>query len=304
MTPQAHPRFGLPGPTRIALPGRGSTTVWDSGVWDSGPDTGTNHAPLLLLHGWNIDAPANFGYAFDALAATRRVVMFDHHGHGHGVRPSSRFDLADAAQDALGVLDHLGIDRAVIVGYSMGGAIAQLLAHGSPDRCAGLVLMATADKFSDSRRDRRQFAVFSTSARMLDAMPTAARARAFDRIAGAACKKYPSWILETVKRADPVALLEAGASLGKFDSSGWNANLAVPVAFVYTSRDSVVPPRRQIRLANALGVVHMHSIDADHDLPIRNDPRFTRAILKTVAAVDDPDAASSWWLPSSVDVAQ
>ncbi len=273
-------------------------------MWDSGASPESAQAPLLLLHGWNIDAPANFGYAFDALSAARRVVMFDQHGHGEGVRPRSRFTLADAATDAISVLDHLGIERAVIVGYSMGGAVAQLVARSSPHRCAGVVLMATADRFCDSRRDKRQFAVFDKGARVLDALPVSARDRAFDRIAVAACKKYPSWILDTVKQADPVALLDAGASLGAFDSSEWNATLTPPVAFVYTSRDSVVPPRRQIRLANALGVVHMHSVDADHDLPIRNDPRFARAILKTVHAIDRNDGAPLPGLPSSVDAAQ
>ncbi len=298
MTPAAHPRRGLPSPTRIALPERGATSVWDSG-----PPTESTRAPLLLLHGWNIDAPANFGYAFDALSVDRRVVMFDQHGHGEGVRPTSRFTLDDAAADAIAVLDQLDIHRAVIVGYSMGGAIAQLVARRAPHRCAGAILMATADRFCDSRRDQRQFAVFHRGARVLDALPAPARDRAFDRIAGAACKKYPDWVLETVKQADPVALLDAAASLGTFDSTEWSGALTPPVAFVYTSRDSVVPPRRQIRLANALGVVHMHSVDADHDLPIRDDPRFARAILKTVAAIDQSHDATSPWLPSTVDAA-
>lgn len=297
MSLSEQPLQGLPRPLRLLLPGRGSTTVWDSGQQNA------EEPPLLLLHGWNIDAPANFGHAFTALANDHRVVMFDHHGHGEGIRPTARFALESAATDALLVLDALGIEQAIVVGYSMGGAIAQLLAKAAPDRCSGVVLIATADRFSESRRERRQFAAFSSGARILQRLPTPATTKVFERIATAACAKYPDWILETVKRADPVALLDAGAALGSFDSSPWNPTLAPPVAFVLTTRDTVVPPRRQIRLATSLDVVHLRSIDADHDLPIRNDPRFAIAITDAALAVAAAEHSSLGRSHSCVDLA-
>ena len=62
-----------------------------------------------------------------------------------GSAPGARFRLADCADDAAALLDVLGIDQAIVVGYSMGGPIAQLLWHRHPEKVAGLVLCATSE---------------------------------------------------------------------------------------------------------------------------------------------------------------
>ena len=162
----------LPKPYPVHIAGRGSTRVFDSGPDVSG-------TPLVLLHGWNIDARSNFGFAFNALAAERRVVMFDHHGHGAGVRSPQRFSIEDAATDVVSVLDAIGIDRAVIGGYSMGGAIAQVVALTAPERCEALVLMATAATFSGRKRERAQFATFAAGAKAMRRLPSPAKKAAF-----------------------------------------------------------------------------------------------------------------------------
>ena len=61
------------------------------------------------------------------------------------------FRLADCAADAAAVLRELGVAPAVVVGYSMGGAIAQLVARDHPDVVSGLVLSGTAQHFQDRR---------------------------------------------------------------------------------------------------------------------------------------------------------
>ena len=64
-----------------------------------------------------------------------------------GIRADRAVRLADCADDAVAALDVLGIERAIAVGYSMGGPIAQLVWHRHRDRTAGLVLCATAHRF-------------------------------------------------------------------------------------------------------------------------------------------------------------
>ena len=68
------------------------------------------------------------------IAAGYRVVAIDHRGHGRGPRPLVRFRLTDCADDAAAVMRALGVAPALVYGYSMGGAIAQLIAAGSPRR--------------------------------------------------------------------------------------------------------------------------------------------------------------------------
>lgn len=277
------PMFTLPDAKDIELGQRGSTRVYDTGPAVDAPG---DLPPLLLLHGWNVDSTVNFGYAIDKLAKTRRVVMYDHHGHGHGPRSTSRFTLEDAAQDAISLLDTLEIDGAVVVGYSMGGAIGQIIAHQFPERCKGLVLMATAGVFCTERRERAMFGAFGTAGRSLRRVPPNGRDAAFGQILKAASGAYPAWILDRVRQADPVVLLEAGAALGNFDSSAWIASLDTPVASVITTRDQVIPTARQVELAVAAGAVNIESVDATHHLPVMGDPRFVSSIERSVAAVD------------------
>jgi pimeloyl-ACP methyl ester carboxylesterase len=90
----------------------------------------------------------------DALvAAGCRVVRFDTRDCGLSTKigPDQPYRLADLAADALGVLDALGIDRAHVVGYSMGAAVAQLLALDHADRVRTLALVAGTPGASDDR---------------------------------------------------------------------------------------------------------------------------------------------------------
>jgi 3-oxoadipate enol-lactonase len=284
---ERHGTASLPEAARVTLPNRGTTNVWDIAATQGGHET-----PILLLHGWNIDAPANFGSAVADLSEFHRIVMYDQHGHGGGVRAPERFTFEAAADDAIAVLDAVGISKAIVLGYSMGGAIAQLVARSAPDRCTGLVLSATADRFSERHRERAQFATFGVAARAVRRLPPRVRRIVFNRVTWAACYKYPPWIRDTVRAADPVTLLEAGAQFGQFDSTDWNRDLEQPSAFIVTQHDVVVDPTRQMRLASSLGVVHLDHLDAGHNIPILDDPRYGAALRNAVDAVVAAEAAA------------
>ncbi len=317
MNPGWQPTFDLPESTTLSLPGRGTTELWDSGEPErvttsaSTPssafsfgkepstfdldDTGVANEeppaatslPVLLLHGWNIDARTNYGFAFAHLAQSHRVVMYDQHGHGNGPRHGGVFSLEDAANDAITILDALDIPRAIILGYSLGGAVAQTLAHNHRERCAGLVLSATSGRFSQTRREAAEFFILARTARVLRRIPPAARSAAFTAILSIATKKYPEWIANVVRNGDPISLLEAGASLGTFDSSTWNDLSTIPSSFVITSNDVIVPKRRQVDLATQLDVASLHSIAAGHEVPILNDNAFSSALAAAIGEVVD-----------------
>ena len=94
--------------------------------------------PILLLHGAYMTT-ADFGPLLLGLAARRQVVVCDLHGHGrtsHADRPITYEGMAD---DAAALLDHLGIARADVVGFSMGGGVAVQLAVRHPHLVRALV---------------------------------------------------------------------------------------------------------------------------------------------------------------------
>jgi pimeloyl-ACP methyl ester carboxylesterase len=103
--------------------------------------TGT---PMLLLHGYPLSGEL-FSRNRDALAAAGyRVITIDHRGYGQSVAPSSNpGDLQTYATDALGVLDQLGVSKAIIGGMSMGGPIAFEMWRTAPERFTGLILIDT-----------------------------------------------------------------------------------------------------------------------------------------------------------------
>ncbi len=78
-----------------------------------------------------------------ALAPHFQVVVFDNRGAGQSDKPKEPYTIGLMAQDAVGLLDHLGIAKAHVIGASMGGYIAQVLAVNHPERVEKLVLMCT-----------------------------------------------------------------------------------------------------------------------------------------------------------------
>src|SRR5688572_10610877 len=107
----------LPYGRRVELDGRGTMFVREV--------DGPAGAPtLLLLHGWLASGGLNWFQAFPALSEHFRVVAPDMRGHARGIRSRRRFRLADCADDAAALIEHLGTGPVVAVGYSLGGAVA------------------------------------------------------------------------------------------------------------------------------------------------------------------------------------
>lgn len=98
--------------------------------------------PLLLITGFYGDL-YNWKKAVPQLAGSYRVIIFDNRGSGLTEAPSTEFTMAQMADDTAGLLDALGIERAHVLGWSMGGNVAQELVFRHPEKVADLVLMST-----------------------------------------------------------------------------------------------------------------------------------------------------------------
>lgn len=98
--------------------------------------------PVVLIHGLAGDYTAWLAQV-EALRSTHRVIAFDNRGAGQSTQVDEPVSTADLAVDTLGLMDHLKIDRAHVVGRSMGGAVAQHMALMAPQRVATLTLCAS-----------------------------------------------------------------------------------------------------------------------------------------------------------------
>ncbi len=258
----------------VHLPGRGATFVREV--------EGPPGAPvLLLLHGLTATAQLNWSFCFEPLRRAFRVVALDQRGHGRGIRPIGGFKLEDCADDAAALADLFGVERLIPVGYSMGGAVAQLFWRRHPDRTAGLVLCATSFRFGGPRTERAAAALgplLSLAARAApDSLWQGASERLLERVVDPQRRRV---LARELEHTEPSAVIEAGAALARFDSSPWLGGVDAPAAVVLTRRDQHVPAEAQSQLAGLIPDCSVHPVDGDHYACVVRPAPFASALFE------------------------
>ena len=107
--------------------------------------------PIVLLHGAFMTIEGNWGQLIPELSKTRKVIAIELQGHGHTEFSDRKLSHATLASDVTGVMDHLKIDSADVVGYSFGGSVAYQFAIQSPKRLRKLVIISSTYKSSGWR---------------------------------------------------------------------------------------------------------------------------------------------------------
>lgn len=257
---------GLPIPMgrRVELPGRGTTFVREV--------AGPPGAPVLvLIHGWIASAGINWYQVFGPAARHFRVIAPDLRGHGRGIRSRRRFRLSDCADDIAVLLDELDVPSAIMVGYSMGGPVAQLLWKRHRSKVDGLVLCATSHKFVPGMRERL---VFTTL--MAAAAGTSRAGQLFTLLPRSIARQFAPvntrgrpdtlqrWAAAEIRRHDLRLVLEAGHAIGHYDAGKWIGSVDVPTAVVVTTKDRALTPGEQAKLAFAIPHATIHRIEDGH----------------------------------------
>jgi pimeloyl-ACP methyl ester carboxylesterase len=243
--------------------------------------SGGEKTPVLLLHGWTVTGDVSWARMYRPLRdAGYPVIWLDNRGHGRGIRETGKFRLADCAADAEALLELLGIERAIVVGYSMGGNIAQLIAREHPERVAGLVLSATTREWGGWRL-RLQWRMMIFLRLVLSAFPywvwRMVVARAADD------PQHAEWMAGELIRGSGRDIAEAGREMKRFDSREWVGQLEMPAAVIVTAKDRDCPPQKQRELAVALGATSWEVPGAHLSV---SDPRYAEPLLEALARVD------------------
>jgi 3-oxoadipate enol-lactonase len=274
---QPVPPCEMPPARTVLVPDRGEFFLRDTG------ETDPTCPAILLLHGWMVSADLNWHTVYAPLAdAGYRVLAIDHRGHARGIRALARFRLTDCADDAAAVLRTLQIERAIVVGYSMGGTIAQLMTRDHRDLVSGLVLSATCQHFQDPETVKlwRWMGMVGLAVKLA---PRAFYAAAFRR-SGIPLNERTAWWMSELMRHSGRDIAEAGRELGRFDSRPWLGDVSVPTAMVLTSRDQAVSPAKQHELASVLGA-GVFEVALDHLEMADRAAEYNPALLSALAAV-------------------
>jgi pimeloyl-ACP methyl ester carboxylesterase len=238
-------------------------------VEGSGPET------VLLVIGLGGRA-ADWGTAFPAaLAEQYRVVRFDNRGVGHSPKVPGGYALSDLAGDAAAVLDAVGAPSAHVVGSSMGGMIAQLVALDHAERVRRLVLLAThfggrevepphaeamqlfdPAAFLERGRDPASMMRFTLSVITAPGFP----------------ERFPHVIEEMVEYVrrqptPPIAFLAQLQAIIGSDRSGRVSSIRQPTLVVHGLQDRLIPPGNGRALAERIPGAELALLEGVGHLP-------------------------------------
>lgn len=164
--------------------------------------------PLLLLMGLAVDRWGWIRQRAD-LARRFRCIAIDNRGAGLSEKPDGPYDVFTMSGDALCVLDAEGIDSAHVMGFSLGGVMAQVLAVRSPDRIRSLVLASTACRVQDWRRE-----LFAEWAELVT--ERGVRAFALENLRWIAAARHLRWVAPVAPALGPLLVrAPAHAVLGQ-----------------------------------------------------------------------------------------
>jgi len=266
----------------FALPRGASMAYRESVASSAGP-------AVVLLHGVGMTADLNWGATYADLCRDFRVVAPDLPGHGRDVRPWPKFSIEACADHIVALADSLDIDKFIACGYSMGSLVAQQIWRQHPDRISGLVLGAASRNFLGSAAERM---VSSLS----PAFAVAAQANPFFRVLRADAfglsylndldAETRAYVHAEMRLTSLATVAAAVAAVGEFTSHEWIGDVDVPVSVLVTTRDSVVPTSRQLKLAEALPRATVISVDGDHGVFVAAPSLFAEKTSEACLAVN------------------
>jgi pimeloyl-ACP methyl ester carboxylesterase len=257
--------------------------------------------PVVLIMGLGAQLPMwPDGFCAQLVNAGHRVIRFDHRDTGlsakmHGMRAEGSvyrrmwryllgrtspvpYTLIDIAQDVVALLDHLGITRAHVVGASMGGMIAQILAANEPDRVASLgIIMSTTGKRFFSAPPAWRVIKLRFDAPAKDASPEELLAFEVRNIAVFNGPNFLPSDADLRKRVQQLAerctypqgmLRQIDAVLGTGSLLAYSKAITAPTVVLHGSADPMLRPRNGRAVAAAIPGARFVMVEGmGHDLP-------------------------------------
>jgi pimeloyl-ACP methyl ester carboxylesterase len=257
--------------------------------------------PLLMINGLgaNVDM---WGPAEERLSTVARTVTFDAPGTGRSTTPVWPQTIAGSAGVAEALLDELEYDRVDVLGFSLGGLVAQELAHRAPQRVRRLALAGTAVGWGSMPPTLPALALMS--------MP----ARYYSRT----LSEQTNWLLSPADRAllrrftpltdarlrhPPSLLGYAGQfwAAATWSSLRWLSSLRVPTLVLHGELDDLVPPANGVQLARLLPQARLHVLpDEGHFIAFDPSSRAL-PLLQDFYAGPTLEASSAWASGTEVD---
>lgn len=212
-----------------------------------------------------------------ALAERFHVVRYDSRGHGRSSSPAGPYTMSDLAGDVVALLDHLEIERAHVVGISIGGLTGQYLAVEHPDRVDRLVVANTAAKIGDPQAWYDRAALVESAG--IGAIADGVVEKWLTPDHAAEHPELVGRLRDMLLATDDAGYAATCHVLAETDLRDRLAEIAAPTLAIGATGDLPTPPSVTRDIAAAVPDARYVEVTAAHISNVEAPERFTEAVL-------------------------
>jgi non-heme chloroperoxidase len=252
---------------------RGMSMTLASGVALSYSESGDRQGlPLLILPGMT-DSWHSFGPLAEHLPRSIRVIALSQRCHGDSAKPLGCYGIAELAQDAVAVLDHLGIERAAVLGHCLGSLVAMRMAADAPHRVSGLVLIGVLRTL---KNNSSAAGLWREVARMSEPVdPDFVRAFQQSTLARPIAADYLELVIAESLKVPAHVWRSALRSM--LDYADVPERITVPACIIWGDQDALASRMEQLAITAALSTVRLIVHQGGGHAPHWEDPRGVAA---------------------------
>jgi 3-oxoadipate enol-lactonase len=237
--------------------------------------TGT---PLVLLHGFPLDHHL-WDDVVPLLEDTFDIIVPDLRGFGNSTMINAPHSMDDYASDIASLLNHLNIQKAAIVGHSMGGYVALAFARLYPERVSGLGLISSqvlAD--APERKEGRYKSAADVDSKGIGSVVEAMAPKFTND------ERLQAYARASMERQQPAAYIGALKAMAeRVDSSSLLSSFQFPVVIVHGDADALIPIDRAREVKAALPQAHLMEIPGVGHMPMMEAKEKTAEALRHLA---------------------
>jgi (E)-2-((N-methylformamido)methylene)succinate hydrolase len=223
---------------------------------------------IVMTHGIG-GTGDDWGAVVPGLASRFQVVTYDVRGFGQSSRPATGYSIAQNAKDIAGLLDHLGVQKAVIMGTSMGGTITQRFILDFPERTAAAVIMSTSSEVNERARDAWQRQGDFIAEHGMEAWIKRTRPPEYTDEYLAA---HPEIVEQEQRRIrnnpDGKVYGQIARAVADYNYTAELESVRVPTLVLVGSKDTQTPPGGSVIISRRIPGAELHILDGyGHSLP-------------------------------------